>query len=363
MTADTIGGVWTYAIDLIRTLSRRGVHVHLVTLGKRPSAAQQRETESIAGLTVTATDYRLEWMSEPWRDVDAAGALLRRIAQMERPDVVHLNQFCYGGLSPDVPVVMVGHSCVSTWMQGVRGDDGDRGWAQYRQRVHEGIHHADCFAAPTGAMLEAFANCYGQHPQAQAIHNGRDTSRFAPAAKRPFVFAAGRVWDEAKNLALLDAVAPRLQWPTLIAGAMDGPDGQVVRPRHARPVGPLEPARLARYMGWASIYALPARYEPFGLSAVEAALSGCALVLGDIPTLREVWADAAVYVDPDNPEALERAINRFIDHPDERFRYARAAQCRARRYTAERMADRYLKLYGRLCGTHPTAALPAKEVA
>ncbi len=35
---------------------------------------------------------------------------------------------------------------------------------------------------------------------------------------------------------------------------------------------------------------LPARYEPFGLSVLEAALSGCALVLGDIPSLRESGA-------------------------------------------------------------------------
>jgi glycogen synthase len=60
----------------------------------------------------------------------------------------------------------------------------------------------------------------------------------------------------------------------------------------------------------ASIYALPARYEPFGLSALEAALSGCALILGDIPSLREVWLEAAPYVSPDDesaPKSFARA--------------------------------------------------------
>ena len=46
--------------------------------------------------------------------------------------------------------------------------------------------------------------------------------------------------------------------------------------------GQLTTAEVRNVINTASIYALPARYEPFGLSILEAALSGCALVLGDI---------------------------------------------------------------------------------
>ncbi|MFW6058884.1 MAG: glycosyltransferase family 4 protein [Phycisphaeraceae bacterium] len=365
MTADTIGGVWTYAVDLIRALSRRHVRVHLVTFGKRPSPTQRREIANIASLSVTATTYQLEWMDNPWRDITAASALLQAIAEADQPDLVHLNQFCFGAQQWGAPVLVVGHSCVTTWMRAVRGEggSGDRRWARYRQHVHDGIHGADCFVAPTGAMLQGFARCYGAHAWSQAIHNGRDASRFAPAPKRPFVFAAGRVWDEAKNLALLDAIAPRLAWPTLIAGATRSPTGRETRPEHARGLGPLPPAVVARYMARAPIYALPARYEPFGLSAVEAALSGAALVLGDISTLREVWADAAVFVDPDDAEALADVINRLIAHPAQRLDYAQAAQLRARRYTAERIAERYLDLYNRLRERRRAPAAPARESA
>jgi glycogen synthase len=88
-----------------------------------------------------------------------------------------------------------------------------------------------------------------------------------------------------------------------------------------------------------SAYALPARYEPFGLTVLEAALAGCTLVLGDIPSLGELWADAAVFVPPEDPEALQLALQGLIDDPVRR---------RARRYSAERMVRRYLDLYGRL---------------
>ena len=43
MTADTIGGVWQYAVDLARGLGEYGVDVTLATLGGEPSAAQRSE--------------------------------------------------------------------------------------------------------------------------------------------------------------------------------------------------------------------------------------------------------------------------------------------------------------------------------
>jgi hypothetical protein len=90
---------------------------------------------------------------------------------------------------------------------------------------------------------------------------------------------------------------------------------------------------------------LPARYEPFGLSALEAALSGCALVLGDIDSLRENWSDAALFVAPDDRAALATALRRLIDDPDLRAGLADAARRRSREFSAAAMGDRTLELY------------------
>src|SRR5947208_13534633 len=86
---------------------------------------------------------------------------------------------------------------------------------------------------------------------------------------------------------------------------------------------------MAHWLGRASIYALPARYEPFGLSALEAALSGCALVLGDIPSLREYWDGAAFFCDPENPESLRSALLELIGCDSRRRKLAQAARARA----------------------------------
>jgi glycosyltransferase involved in cell wall biosynthesis len=197
-------------------------------------------------------------------------------------------------------------------------------------------------------MLESLGRHYGPPRRGRVVFNGRDAARFAPAAKQPLVFAAGRLWDEAKNLAALDRAAAGLEWPVYVAGDTRHPTGGQARFRRARALGRLDASGVASWMARASIYALPARYEPFGLSILEAALSGCALVLGDLPSLRELWEDAAVWVPPGDDRTLAGALDSLIR--DARLRRSMAARARARaeRYTPEAMVRGYLALYAEL---------------
>jgi glycosyltransferase involved in cell wall biosynthesis len=72
--------------------------------------------------------------------------------------------------------------------------------------------------------------------------------------------------------------------------------------------GALDQAGVADLFGRASIFVSPARYEPFGLAPLEAALAGCALVLSRLESLQEVWGGSATYVPPDDPSALASAL-------------------------------------------------------
>jgi glycosyltransferase involved in cell wall biosynthesis len=110
-------------------------------------------------------------------------------------------------------------------------------------------------------------------------------------------------------------------------------------------LGQLSQQNIAGWYARASIYALPARYEPFGLSILEAALSGCTLVLGDIPSLRENWTDAAIFVPPDQPTELRDAINHMVHSGAGRAEFATRAQVRAREFTSQRMASDYFRAY------------------
>jgi glycosyltransferase involved in cell wall biosynthesis len=115
-------------------------------------------------------------------------------------------------------------------------------------------------------------------------------------------------------------------------------------------LGVLDEVEMAGWLGRAAIFALPARYEPFGLAVLEAALSECALVLGDIPSLRELWQDAALFVDPDDGEGLEATLRRLIGDPALQGALGGAAAHRARRFSMTDMTEKYLAVYRRARG-------------
>jgi glycosyltransferase involved in cell wall biosynthesis len=88
------------------------------------------------------------------------------------------------------------------------------------------------------------------------------------------------------------------------------------------------------------------RDEGFGLPLVEAMAVGTPLVVSDIPVFREVGAEAAAYVDPDDVEGFARAIRALDD--DAAFAMASAkARERAAHYSWERSARVLLDLLER----------------
>jgi glycosyltransferase involved in cell wall biosynthesis len=350
MTADAVGGVWDYALELARALARSGVAVSLAVMGGGLDERRRAGAARIPGLTLDEAPFRLEWMPDAEDDLERAGDWLLGLERRIRPDIMHVNGYAQAALPFKAPVLCVGHSCVLSWWQGVHGERPPKDWDRYAERVADGLRLADRVIAPTRAMLDSLDDLYGPLSRTRVIANGRDPARYRPLPKHPFVLSAGRVWDKAKNIAALDAVAPRLDWPVLVAGDARGPDGSDAPPRHVRHLGRLPSEELARVYGRAAIFALPARYEPFGLAVLEAALAGCALVLGDIPTLRELWDGAAVFVDPDDRSGLTGALDRLAADPVRRKALGGLARRRAHAYSAVRMARSYRQAYADLLG-------------
>jgi glycogen synthase len=347
MTADTVGGVWTYALELARALAPLGVETELATMGAPLRPDQWAEASEIPGLTIHESAYKLEWMEDPWYDVGHAGDWLLDLEARLEPDVIHLNGFVHGCLPFRAPRLVVGHSCVLSWFRSVRGEDAPWYCDYYRERVTQGLRGADVVAAPTRAMLDALETHYGPFARTVVIPNGRSLpSSSSSVSKEPFILAVGRLWDEAKNVGFLDWIAPRLPWPVYLAGE-GGREGEDLPRIHL--LGRLSGSEVIEWMSRASIYALPARYEPFGLSILEAALSGCALVLGDIPSLRENWDNgAALFVPPCDGDALADAILRLINDDALRTQIAARAKERARLFTPAAMAAGYRRLYDEL---------------
>ena len=328
MTADAVGGVWTYCVELAHALD---AEVHLATMGRPLSDAQRAESGVFA--SVHESSFPLEWQDDPWEGVDAAGAWLLSLEAAVEPDVVHLNGYVHAALAWRAPVLVVAHSDVVSWWRAVHREEPPPVWDVYRRRVARGLAAAGGVVAPTRAAADDLARAYGTRGVA-VVSNCRRRELVPVAEKERLVLAAGRVWDAAKGIDALCRVASRVPAAVQVAGEGDAPG--------VAALGPLPFGELAALMARAAVFAAPARYEPFGLGILEAGLAGCALVLGDLPSLREVWGDAAVYVQDD--DALLAALTDALADPSR----GAAARERALTYTPERTAAGYLEQYATL---------------
>jgi glycogen synthase len=270
-------------------------------------------------------------MPEPWSDVDASGAWLLDLQARYGAHIIHLNGYSHAALAWNRPVVSVAHSCVFSWWRAVHGCSPPPEWTEYQGRVTQGLNAASAIVAPTAAMANNLQLDYpAAAKRARVIHNFSSAPRPSTVKKEPLFFAAGRVWDEAKNLRMLSELRSSLEWELRIAD------------------GTLSHADLLGEMAKASVFVHPALYEPFGLSVLEAARASCSLILADIPSLRELWEGAAIFVDPRDPGAWAREMNRLAGDSEECTRLASLAKIHSHRYEGENAIQQYWELYNEL---------------
>jgi glycosyltransferase involved in cell wall biosynthesis len=359
MTADAVGGVWVYATELARSLCKGGNDVMLAVIGPRPRPDQLFPLHGVHGLTLRVTDLLLEWRDPEGADFKRAGEVLLNIADEFRPDVVHLNSFREASLDWLAPVLIVAHSCVQTWWHACHdGHLGEARWRVYSDRVAAGLSAADAWVAPTAAFRDVISATYRPCTQGRVIRNGLTVP--APAVmKQQYILGAGRLWDEAKNLAAVAAIASELPWPVHIAGETRGPDGGEAKAayRHVKSLGALSHSAILDEMRGASIFIAPALYEPFGLTALEAAASGCGLVLSDLPTFRELWDGAALFVDPRDRNAIRTALQAVCRDESLRARLQAKARTRARRFSRCAMVGAYRRLYVEITAARKRASI------
>jgi len=356
LTTDTIGGIWQYSLDLARGFIERGAEVLLVTLGPKPSASQRRQAQSIQRLRLLQTDLPLDWLANHPKQLIDAASVLTDIAARHHVDSVHLHTpaLVHGAAWP-APVVAVAHSCVGTWWRAVCGGPLPADLAWRADAMARGLTAADAVIAPSHSFAAALTEHYSLACPPHAVRNGR---RRVPAVARrnDCVLTAGRLWDRGKNIAVLDAVAARLDVPMFAAGPTIGPHGEQISVQNLRLLGTLDESAMAAAYAGTAVFASLARYEPFGLAVLEAAQAGCTLVLSDIPTFRELWEDAAVFVDPADDLTLAQTLRALLLSPMRRAELGSAARRRAASLNVECMVAGTWRIHAAL---HPVHATPA----
>ncbi len=346
LTADAVGGVWSYSIDLAEALSRRGITVILVTLGPPPGDAKRRQAEAIPGLRLIQTDLPLDWTAANREQLRRTGLCLAELARDMHVDVVQLHAPALA-MSGDwhAPVVSVMHSCVATWWQALRQASLPDDFMWRIEATRLGLLRSSLVVAPTQAFASQVQRVYGLSRCPAVVHNGRSPAGTVAALRSDSVVTFGRLWDEGKNAATIDRIAARLKVPVIAAGSLSGPNSTAIELHHAQAPGELTAPEIEALLAVRPIFVSAALYEPFGLGVLEAAQRGCALVLSDIPTFRELWNDAAIFVPPHDDAAFARSIETLLAEPEQRTRLGDAARTQSRRFDVDTLAESMISCF------------------
>ena len=348
VTTDAVGGVWRYSLELCAAWCEGDVQVVLAVLGPPARAIQQQEAASVPGLVLIHTGLGLDWTAPDAAALQSTATALADLADKLDVESVHLHAPALVGTAPwPVPVVAMVHSCLLTWWRAMRTGAIPADFECRVEATRRGLRTVDAVAAPSGAFAEEVRTAYELGRTIEAVHNGRRPLALPNIVRRPGVLATGRLWDEAKNFAGLAQAAHGLPVRVTVAGETRAPTGGEVAFPHVHHAGNLDQEALARQLAGNSVFAGLAFYEPFGLSVLEAAQSGMALVLSDIPVFRELWDGAAIFVDPGGTKAVREGLLSALSDPTP---LARRAAARAADYSRERMADATLALHAGLHG-------------
>ncbi|HXW92146.1 MAG TPA: glycosyltransferase family 4 protein [Terriglobales bacterium] len=368
VTTDTLSGVWTHTQELVAGLVDSGVRVTLVSFGDIPLPRQISWMDSLSGLDYCPTAFRLDWMQEGQTDFRDSARYLAALVKERQPDLLHLNQLCYGSLPVRTPRLVVAHGDLISWWKAVHGSEPQESrWLRgYKLLVTQGLEQATAVVAPSFWMLESIRACYTHPKQVAVIYNGRNPVFFNPyVSKHDSVLAVGRLHDASKQLALLTQRAHPVpvcivdsDGPTAGPGAPISTDVKVqAREACISLKGMQTEVQLRTLYSRAAIFAATSRYESSGYGTLEAALSRCAIVANDIPHFREIWGEAAIYFRANDADSLAEVIRRLHERRDLCRGYAARAYQRARQcFTAKRMVEEYLRLYRQMLGQEAVAA-------
>jgi glycosyltransferase involved in cell wall biosynthesis len=172
----------------------------------------------------------------------------------------------------------------------------------------------------------------------RTIHLGVDLEHFTPAdvAREPFVLYPANRWPHKNHETLFRSMEllPELR---LVLTGYDGPV-----PDGVESLGRVPRDELVDLYRRASALVFPSRYEGFGQPVLEALACACPVACSDLPPLREVAGNTAVYFDPGDPESIAAGVREAI------ARGAASGPARAAQFSWDETARKHDVVYREL---------------
>jgi glycosyltransferase involved in cell wall biosynthesis len=351
------GGFEIYARRLIPALAETDPDLRLTVVVSREAAEtlrRERWRADLAGLHVDARSRVRAVLAEQL----GLPRLLRRL----RPDLVH-NLMSTAPVWSPMPQVTTIHDLIHRTNPETHA--GLRAWglrrlvplaARRSKRILAvsqstaddvvrvlGVPRDRVDVAPNGPGSPP-GRAAGEREVRQSLHLGDAPIVLAVSAKRPHKNLE-RLVDA---MGSIDAVLVIPGYPTAFEGELatlaEGSEANV------RITGWLDGPRLEGLYRSAACFVFPSLAEGFGMPVLEAMARGVPVACSNIPPLREVAGEAAVFFEPTDTQAIRAAIAEVLDDVSLRERLRSAGLAQAGKFSWAKSAEATLACYRRALG-------------
>ena len=173
--------------------------------------------------------------------------------------------------------------------------------------------------------------------------------------KEPYVIYSGNAYPHKNLTKLLDAiyllnnvnlvlVCPR----DVFANRLENEISARHLENKVTVLGYQPPGVLSQFYRFAKAYVFPSLSEGFGIPGLNAMASGIPTVASSIPTLEEIYGEAALYFDPQNPYDIADKIKQIFAYPKLRSKLITAGSEQVKKYSWRKMAQQTLSIYQHL---------------
>ncbi len=360
--AGTGEGIARYVEELVRSLSKiDSQNDYFLLLHERANAnfiRRRGQNAKFQNVLINSDYYS-------WAEQTKFIAELRRL----RLDLVHFSSFNVPIFYPGKFVVTI-HDIIHHLYPGKKKAHLLHRFA-YRLVINSAVRRAAKIIAVSQGTRQDIVKTFHIEPEEIAvIYEGVDERFFqrVPLSKiqeikekyeisEPYLLFVG-VWRQYKNLPRLaqafDIIKDRqgFSGQLVLAGKIDPFYPEIRRAvlgtKFAQDIKALgyvsDEDLLALYQG-AAAFVLPSLIEGFGLIGAEAQASGVAVVASDIPVLREVLGEGAMYFNPKNVGDIAEKISTVLSDNELRLKLELNGLARVKKYTWEEAARKTLKVY------------------
>ncbi len=112
--------------------------------------------------------------------------------------------------------------------------------------------------------------------------------------------------------------------------------------------GYLDTGELSKLFQKAQAYVFPSLSEGFGIPGLNAMAAGVPVLASNIPTLQEIYQDAAVYFDPNDPADIADKVSKLLKSTKTKDGLTKKGFAQVKKYSWQKMAKETLEVYKQL---------------